>query len=356
MTDARDKPNRRWLQFGMTVLPAILALVPLLVLMISGTATWTVEPSGSISLEAIEHGWPLTFLKRVVDKPQASRWAIWQGNQEWNWEEGAADLALLTSAALLITFVTIRRAKKNRIWHLSLRECLTLMFLIALVATHFGWCIRRGERARALGTKLEALGTGIEYEYCGPKWLRRVEGGGRDSLLDRLSLSSIRSVYFSDLPSNERESAFRLLAEVDRPHEVVLELPKLNMPTLRLFLESVPKCQPESVVFYGLTLEELGYEPWPAGLLEPLGRNPRLKELNFMATGIGDPAIPALLECRHLRKIELGGAEVTPKGLLELLKLPNLQEIGIHDSSLNDEVRAKAAAAGVRLEIDTRGY
>lgn len=75
-----------------------------------------------------------------------------------------------------------------------------------------------------------------------------------------------------------------------------------------------------------------------------------------MATGIGDPAIPALLQCRHLRKIELNGADVTPKGLLDLLKLPNLKEVGIHDNSLNDEVRAKAAAAGVRLEIDLSGY
>jgi hypothetical protein len=175
-------------------------------------------------------------------------------------------------------------------------------------------------------------------------------------VLDRLPFSSIRTVYLSDVARKDREGAFRLLAEVDRPHEVVLVLPKVNMPMLQQFLESVSQCQPESVVFYGLTLEEFEYEPWPAGLLEPLARNPRLKELNFMATGIGDPAIPALLQCRHLRKIELNGANVTPQGLLDLLKLPSLKEIGIHYSSLNDEVRAKAVEAGVRLEIDLSGY
>src|SRR4029079_1821221 len=92
-------------------------------------------------------------------------------------------------------------------------------------------------------------------------------------------------------------------------------------------------------------------EPWSAELLEPLAENPRLHKLGIAGTGIGDLEIPTLLQCRHLRSIDVTATKITAKGVKQLLALPGLAEIRISETAVSAELREQATAAGVRLDI-----
>src|SRR4051794_27613184 len=150
------------------------------------------------------------------------------------------------------------------------------------------------------------------------------------------------------------EVACQLLAEVDRPREVLMESTETTEPILHLVLESLTRCQPEELSLRGVWLESFQEEPWSPALLEPLARNPRLRKLNLSETGVGDAELAAILKCSQLRSIEICSTTVTAKGVQSLLKLPNLEELAISEAALSDELQKQAAETGVRLDIEER--
>lgn len=354
-----EKRKRRWWEMSLMALPAIIVLTPLVALMVVGSSSGRSSAhAGGVSAtwEPFEHGWPFTFLTRTVYLHPASRWAIWQGGKEWNPVGVVGDVAFLVAATAVVTVLSIHRTRQNRVWRLTIRECMAFTLFIGVVAAHLGWCVRRGEQAIAIGEPLEVLQANVDYEYCGPKWLRRIRGFWLDSPLQELHLYSIHSVDLENIERSDMEAACRLLSDVYRPSEVTLSFTEVNEPVLQLVLESLTRCRPEVVEFEHLKLEGFMGEPWSAGLLEPLARNPCLRHLKFNGTGIGDQEIPAFLKCRHLRSIDLIGTRVTAKGVQRLLALPELKEISVEDIAVNDEIRSQAATAGIRLEIDMRGF
>ena len=74
-----------------------------------------------------------------------------------------------------------------------------------------------------------------------------------------------------------------------------------------------------------------------------------------LGTGIGGQEIPAFLQCRPLRCIDLTSTKVTAKEVQRLLALPELEEIFSSETAGSAERREQAAAAGVRLEVDEIG-
>ena len=346
------KPKRRWMRIGSMALPAVMVLAPLLALMIVGSSNGAgggFSVYGLETYESFEHGWPFSFLTRTVHQHNTSRWAIWRGSKEWNFAAAAGNLVLLAAATAVITTLSIRRARQGRAWRLTLRECMLFVTLIGIAAGHFGWCVRRGEQAIAVGESLEALNASVHYEYCGPKWLRRVDATWLDRVLQKVPLESIRWVEISGVAREDMEAACHLLAKVDRPHEVTLNYAEVNEPVLQLVLESLTLCQPEVLDLSGLKLESFMGEPWSPELLQPLARNPRLRELDLYDTGIGDQELSALLECRHLRRIDLTDTKVTAKGVQTLFALPELEELSISETAISAELQKEAAAAGVLL-------
>jgi hypothetical protein len=337
-------------------LPVIMVLAPLIALMVVGSSNGrsSAHAAGtSATWEPFEHGWPFTFLTRTVFLPPASRWAIWEGGKEWNPAGAIGNVAFLAVTTGVVTLLSIRRARQNRVWRLTLRECMGITLGIGVIAAHLGWCIRRGEQAIAVGERLEVLQANVDYEYCGPKWLLRIRSiCGADSHFQGLPLYSLRSVDLENIERSDMEAACRLLSKVERPHEVTLTFTEVNEPVLQLVLESLTRCQPEVVDLEGLKLEGFMGEPWTAELLEPLARNPRLRSLSFLGTGIDDQQIPAFLQCRQLRQIDLISTRVTPKGVQSLLSLPALEEISISETAVSAELRREAAAAGVRLNVE----
>jgi hypothetical protein len=133
-----------------------------------------------------------------------------------------------------------------------------------------------------------------------------------------------------------------------------MESIETNEPILHLVLESLTKCRPEELSLRYLKLEGFMGEPWSPELLEPLTRNPRLQRLDLEGTGVGDQELAAILKCRQLRIIRLRFTKVTEKGVQTLLALPELEELALSEEAVDDELRAQAAAAGVKLEVEER--
>ena len=352
-----EKRNRRWWEMGLTALPAVVLLTPLIALMVvgsSGGRSGGHSAGAWATWESFEHGWPFTFLERTDYGPPSSRWFVWKGNKEWHLAGAGGDAVLFAATTAIVSALSVRRARQKLGWRLTLRECLAVMLLIGVVAAHFGWCIRRGEQAQETGRRLEAIQGSVGYEYCGPKWLIRLQWKWLDRSLEDVPLESISWVNLREIERPNMDAACKLLAEVDHPREVLMEGIEINEPLLLLMLESLTKCQPEELSLTGLKLESFMGEPWSAALLEPLARNPRLRKLNLDDTGIGDGELAALLQCRHLRRIELCSTKVTAKGLQSLLVLPQLEELAISEAATSDELRKHAAEAGVRLDVEER--
>jgi len=350
-----EKRKRRWWELGLMALPAIIVLTLLVALMMVGSSNGrTYAHAGGIQAtrEPFEHGWPFLFLTRNVYLRPASRWAIWQGGLEWNPVGVVGNAVFLVAAIVLVTVLSIRRARQNRVWRLTIRECMAITLLIGVIAAHLGWCVRRGEQALAIGKPLEALQANVDYEYCGPTWLRRIRGGCFDSALQGLHLYSIHSVDLKNIERSDMEAACRLLGDVQHPYEVTLNFTEVNEPVLQLVLESLTRCRPEVVELEYLKLEGFKGKPWSAELLEPLARNPRLRILNIRGTGIGDLELPAILQCRHLQSIDVTVTKMTAQGVQQLLALPELEEISVDETAVSAELREQAAAAGVRLEVE----
>src|SRR5205085_5213910 len=119
---------------------------------------------------------------------------FWSGTKKWNLVGGAGDVAVFGLITGIVIALGIRRVRQNRVWRLTIRECMAFTAMIGITAGHFGWCMRRSEQAIAVAAKLESLGGYVDYEYCGPKWFQRIRGTELDSPLRRLHLYSIRSV------------------------------------------------------------------------------------------------------------------------------------------------------------------
>ncbi|MFN0020135.1 MAG: hypothetical protein ACKVP0_17890 [Pirellulaceae bacterium] len=205
-----------------------------------------------------------------------------------------------------------------------------------------------------MGRRLQSIQGHVGYEYCGPKWLVRLQWKWLYGLIDDVPLESVSWVSLGAIEQSEMKAACSLLADVDRPRDVIFETTETTEPMLHLMLESLTKCQPEELSLSGIFLESDREEPWSPALLEPLARNPRLRRLKLNSTEIDDAGLAPLLQCSQLRWIELCSTAVTAQGVQSLLTLPNLEELVISEAAMSDELQRQADKAGVRLTVPER--
>ncbi len=277
---------------------------------------------------ATTQGWPKKFLSREpVELKQPpfwrhSPWRLWEGVVDFDWQAAIIDVGLalgllgLGGAAL----ESIRgRLTATSGWHFSLMDLLLATTVVALFCGLYAWQRHRYEQQVAILKQIESV---TEYPSSVDWYSGHILFFDRaralfingDEIQHAIKLDTVKVLHvhgvtnaqLSQLSQMKSLEALDLMMEVpaDEPtgeHDRAFQLPPL--PKLR-----------------GLNLFDAAFRG------DGLENVPALEQLDASGTQLDDSDVEALSKLTRLKRLSLGGTEISDAGVAKLrAALPDCQ-------------------------------
>ena len=286
-----------------------------------------------------DHGWPLTFLRRGIDKSDTmSEYAWWLGDGvvEFHIVPIVLDVAVVALAVAAFVALWERWQRKRRRWQFSLRS---LFVVVTSTGVLLGWWINERQRDQQLRSHLKGVASivagnaGLSREPRFPLWLRAVLG---DELLLRTCVTQPQAATVGWWDDNQDNVRFLVETYPDRiavsysGNPSGTELEHLGRLKSLRWIETqnasdrvlTALCSDRKLLqIFVTSYRNAGKMQWttPTSWL------------------ITDRGLEIIAENRSLESLWIGDVSlITDRGLFALARLTNLSELSLVDSKLSD--------------------
>ena len=345
----------------------------------------------------IERGWPWAF-QTISEYRFNSPPALFDGFTTGSFHAGyfAADVAILSVIALLVTAAMVWRRRRSGSWlRFSLRG---LLILVALCAVPLAWWATVDAAWKQEQLVIEQFGVGYTAErppswiYCGPAWLRRfvpwseqkifrraivldVDWSAHENAavevpaaidqlryVKRLEITASQPVRVADVARLSRIEIVNIIGPGvdDQTMQWIARLPHLQLFQITTSTFGADSCQATDRGFALLAQCPELFEiicSRPVNLSEQAIRQltalPDLRVLEFNEMQITPEMMSAIAKLQHLTLLEFPGCTFTePASLAELAALPRLESLFIQQTNLTDAALAALAKCPALFELD----
>lgn len=338
---ATDPPKRPWYRPHRSTFLALALVIAVLVLLIVPGKRLSFSSDGTVTIGQYVHGWPWTFLRKPTSMGKltdASPYDVapWRTAASWRFASTdatqtrfypgqlAADI-VVASAILLAAGAAFEcwRRRRLRAWQFSLREMFLLTLAVAAVGAWYRTNRQEADAQEQVGRLIESAlpqrGEDHLWEsYCGPEWLRRLCGSQYLGFLERpISLNLWPGDELSRIRSHI--GGLRDLREISLVGSSVTDADLAVLATLRR-LQSL----------HARFAKVKGVR-WSA-----LASRRSLRVLNLAFSDLTDDDLQQLAALDNVQKLSLAFTNTSPKGLRNLQRMTNLEELIVNGDAKDE--------------------